>query len=63
MHVKAENQTITRLHFAKALVKKGYVKDINEALSKYLHKGESAYVEKENPLFTEVAKKYMMLVA
>ncbi len=37
---------IGRPHFAKLLVKKGYVKDIDEAFDLYLRKGGPAYVEK-----------------
>ncbi len=37
---------VGRPHFAKALVKKGYVKDFNEAFTKYLSKGAPAYVDK-----------------
>lgn len=35
-----------RPHFARALVKKGYCRDFEEAFKKYLGKGASAYVDK-----------------
>ena len=38
---------ITRAHFASYMVKKGYVKDNNEAFSKYLGQGMPLYVPKE----------------
>ena len=42
----ASKGTIGRLHFAKALVKQGFVKDIGSAFEKYLGFGKSAYVAK-----------------
>lgn len=44
------------MHFAKALVQKGYVETVNDALSKYLHKGGNAYVEYNAPPFSVVAQ-------
>jgi predicted metal-dependent phosphoesterase TrpH len=41
---------IGRPHIAKALINKGYVRDFEEAFSKYLAKGKPAYVEKEKML-------------
>ena len=37
--MQSEKNIVTRLNFAKALVKKGYAKTVKEALDKYLHKG------------------------
>jgi predicted metal-dependent phosphoesterase TrpH len=42
----ASKGTIGRLHFAKALVKQGFVKDIGSAFDKYLGFGKPAYVAK-----------------
>ena len=41
---------VGRPHFAQVLVKKGYVKDTEEAFEKYLTKGAPAYVEKRRVL-------------
>lgn len=38
---------IGRPHIAKALVKKGYVKSMEEAFDKFLNRGKSAYVERK----------------
>lgn len=38
---------IGRPHIAKALIRKGYVKDFDEAFTRYLAKGKPAYVEKD----------------
>jgi hypothetical protein len=43
----AGDAQIGRPHIAKALIKKGYVKDFDDAFEKYLGKGKPAYVEKE----------------
>ena len=43
----AGDAQIGRLHIAKALIEKGYVKDFKTAFSRYLAKGKPAYVEKE----------------
>lgn len=43
----AQEGNVGRPHVAKALIAKGYVKDINEAFEKYLKIGRPAYVEKE----------------
>ncbi|MBR2409282.1 MAG: PHP domain-containing protein [Lachnospiraceae bacterium] len=48
--------TITRLNFAKALVQKGYAETVKEALTKYLHRGGSAFVEYNTHPFSTVAK-------
>lgn len=53
---QAKKSTVTRLNFAKALVQKGYAKTVNDALSKYLHKGGTAYVEYNTPSFSVVAQ-------
>lgn len=43
---KGENWSIGRLHFAKAMLKQGYIKDIPEAFKKYLGYNQPAYVPK-----------------
>ena len=40
--------SLTRLHFAKALIKKGYVKNVQKAFALYLGEGKPAYVAKKN---------------
>lgn len=52
-----EECILTRMNFARTLVKKGYASTEGEALSKYLHKGGSAYVECNYPPFSVVAQK------
>lgn len=52
-----EECILTRMNFARTLVKKGYASTEGEALSKYLHKGGSAYVECSYPPFSTVAQK------
>ena len=42
----ADSCSVGRLHFAKALIKEGYVSTINEAFYKYLSLGKPAYVPK-----------------
>jgi 3',5'-nucleoside bisphosphate phosphatase len=44
--VAAEHKQVGRPHFAKVLIKKGVVKDTKEAFSKYLGKGQCAYIDK-----------------
>ena len=44
---EAGSDQIGRPHFAKALLKKGYVRDIKEAFTKYLAKGALCYVDKK----------------
>lgn len=39
-------EQVGRPHFARVLIKKGYVKDFEEAFDKYLTKGAPAYVDK-----------------
>lgn len=56
MDKQAEKSTITRLHFARTLVQKGYAETVKDALCKYLHKGGAAYVEYSNQPFTVVAQ-------
>jgi len=51
--VIAGNAQIGRPHIAKALIKKSYVKDFDEAFDKYLGKGKPAYVEKEKLTWEE----------
>lgn len=52
-----EECILTRMNFARTLVKKGYASTEGEALTKYLHKGGSAYVECSYPSFSVVARK------
>ena len=52
-----EECILTRMNFARTLVKKGYAATEWEALTKYLHKGGSAYVECSYPPFSVVAQK------
>ena len=56
MNMQSEKNIITRLNFAKTLVKKGYSETVKEALGKYLHKGGAAYVEYNNYPFSVVAQ-------
>jgi 3',5'-nucleoside bisphosphate phosphatase len=51
-HIAGDAQ-IGRPHIAKALIKKGYVKDFDDAFDKYLGKGKPAYVEKEKLTWEE----------
>lgn len=43
-----KNGIITRSHFSKLLIKKGYVKNVDEAFSKYLSYKGTAYVPRNN---------------
>ncbi len=52
-----EECILTRMNFARTLVKKGYASTEWEALSKYLHKGGDAYVECNYPPFSVVTQK------
>ena len=45
---EAEGSIISRTHLARALITKGYVKDIKEAFDKYLGSNGLAYVPKSN---------------
>ena len=47
MAEKFGNVTITRAHFARILLDKGYVKSINEAFDKYLGDGKPCYMQRE----------------
>ena len=44
-----DSDTFGRVHIAKELIKKGYVKDINEAFEKYLSRGKAAYCKRSLP--------------
>ncbi len=44
---EASGEVVGRLHIAKVLAKKGYVKNTNEAFEKYLLQGRPAYFKKE----------------
>ena len=46
VEAEAGGGQIGRPHFAQVMVKKGYVKDADEAFQKYLARGASAYVDK-----------------
>ncbi len=50
---EAGNDQIGRPHFARALIKKGYANDFEEAFNKYLGKGASAYVNRPHLTFEE----------
>ena len=52
-----EECILTRMNFARTLVKKGYASTEWEALSKYLHKGGDAYVECNYHPFSVVTQK------
>ncbi len=43
----SSNKIITRAHFAKVLIKKGYVKSLKEFFDKYMGEGKPAYVKRE----------------
>ena len=45
---EAEGSIISRTHLARALITKGYVKDVKEAFDKYLGSNGLAYVPKSN---------------
>ena len=47
---------LTRLHIAKAMVKRGYVRNVQEAFDKYIAKGKPAYVPRKG-LYTKEAIK------
>jgi len=43
----SSNKIITRAHFARILIKKGYVKSLREFFDKYMGEGKPAYVKRE----------------
>ena len=43
----AEHPVITRAHFARALLKKGYVTSMNQAFDRYLNQGRTYFLPKE----------------
>lgn len=45
--MEASGRIVARPHFARVLLKKGYVSSISEAFEKYLGFGKPAYIEKE----------------
>ena len=57
MDLPSEHSMVNRLYFAEVLVRKGYAKNVKEALARYLRKGGIAYVEGNYPSFREVARK------
>jgi 3',5'-nucleoside bisphosphate phosphatase len=46
-----------RPHFAQLLVKKGYVKTLQEAFDRYLDESGAAYVDREEPMFGEGVRR------
>ena len=54
---EAGHEIVARPHIAKALLKKGYVKTIEEAFKKYLRKGRTAYFKKDKLLPSEGIKE------
>lgn len=55
---EAKGNILGRVHFANALIKKGYVSSINEAFDKYLAKGALAYIPRVD-CSPEVAVRYI----
>lgn len=53
---QAGGDQIGRPHFAKVLLKKGYVKDTKEAFNKYLAKGAPCYMDKQRLSLEHAAK-------
>lgn len=43
----SSNKIITRAHFAKILMQKGYIKSVKECFDKYMGEGKAAYVKRE----------------
>ncbi len=43
----SSNKIITRAHFAKILMKKGYINSVKECFDKYMGEGQAAYVKRE----------------
>ena len=52
----AGSAQIGRPHIAKALIRKGFVRDFEDAFSRYLAKGRPAYVDKEKMSFSEAIR-------
>ncbi len=46
-YLNTDSDSVTRAHYAKAMVDAGYVKDLNEAYDRYLARGAVAYVPQE----------------
>ncbi len=46
---QAAEDIVARPHFAKALIKAGYVKNKQEAFNRYLAKGKRAYIDRRRP--------------
>ncbi len=56
--VQALGRTLTgRPHFAKVLLQKGYVSDIQEAFDVYLDESARAYVDRHEPSFSEGVRR------
>ncbi|KAF2956739.1 PHP domain-containing protein [Marinitoga sp. 38H-ov] len=53
---EADGDVVGRPHFARVLLKKGYVKDRDEAFNKYLGDGKIAHIPKEKILPEEAVK-------
>jgi hypothetical protein len=49
----AKDAVLTRAHFAKALLNKGYVHSMNEAFDRYLGDGKPCYVQREYPSYID----------
>ncbi|MCI8805956.1 MAG: PHP domain-containing protein [Clostridiales bacterium] len=43
----SSNKIITRAHFAKILMRKGYINSVKECFDKYMGEGQAAYVKRE----------------
>ena len=55
---EAHGRTLTgRPHFAKVLVKKGYVSSIQEAFDQFLDESAKAYVQRREPLFADAVER------
>ncbi len=56
INILSDNGTLGRAHIAKALLKNGYVEDIQEAFDKYIGRNGPAYVEKSAYSVGEIIK-------
>jgi hypothetical protein len=52
----AEGAIITRAHFAKALLKNGYVTSVKEAFDRYIGDNKPAYIRRELPVWKDAIK-------
>ena len=53
--VEAAGGAVGRPHLARALLKAGHVRSVNDAFDRYLGRGRPAYVDKELPTLRQVA--------